>query len=228
MKRRLRSLLALGFGSATLLPASVACAADQAPPAGQAPAAPPPASHAQAPARHVHAPLPGGDGVYGRFDGSLTLGASLGAELEDGEPRGAVKVSAHYLWTAGVYARYSDAFGSNDERPVRVVSLGIDARPVFLPRFARDLEHGPALLDLTLDSVSLNAGAYFAQPVRGAFGDERGFEAGVGFGVPLLAQAQGLWLEARAERRFADRGANAWLFTLSLAYHALAWSTEAE
>ena len=220
----LPSLLALSLGSAALLLDASAHAQDGALTPGDAPAsAAPPAS---TPA--VHAPLPGADGVYGRFDGSITLGASAGAELEAGEPRGALKLSAHYLWTAGVYGRYSDSFGSASQRPLRAVSLGIDARPLFLPRFARDMEHGPALLDLTLDSFSLNAGAYFAEPSGRSFGDARGFEAGLGFGVPLFGQADGPWLEARAERRFADLGPNAWLFTLSVAYHAVVWTTEAE
>jgi hypothetical protein len=209
MKRALlSSLLALGFGSAALSLSGLALADDEA-----------------TRAAHLHAPLPGYDGVYGRFDGSLTLAASAGAELEDGEPRGALKIAAHYMWTAGVYARYADAFGNADQRSTRVASLGVDVRPLFLPRFARDYEHGPALLDLTLDSLSLSAGAYFGQPRSRDFGDERGFEIGLGFGIPLLSEARGPWLEARAERRFADRGENAWLFTLALAYHALTWST---
>jgi hypothetical protein len=169
----------------------------------------------------------GSDGVYGRFDANLTLDVAAGAELEAGEPRAALKLSADYLSTAGVYGRYSDAFGTAEARPSRVASCGVQLQPLFLPRFAVDLERGPALLDLALDSLSLSAGAYFAQPDGRGFGDERGFETGLGFGLPLAARAQGLWLEARAERRFADRGDNAWLFTLSLAYHALAWSTEA-
>jgi hypothetical protein len=166
--------------------------------------------------------------VYGRFDGSLALAGSLGAELEAGEPRGALKLSAHFLWTAGAYVRYSDAFGSADVRPVRVASLGVDVRPLFLPRFALDTEHGPAWFDLALDSISLSAGAYFAQPQLGDLGDVRGFETGLGFGVPLCGEARGFWLETRAERRFADQGANAWLFTLAVAYHALAWSTDTQ
>jgi hypothetical protein len=215
--RALPSLLTLGFGSAALLCASTARADEAAYADEAAPAA-----------RRVHAPLPGYDGVYGRFDGTLALAASAGAELEGGEARGALKLSAHYLWTAGAYVRYSDAFGSEDLRPARVASLGIDVRPLFLPRFALDKEHGPAWLDLALDSFSLSAGAYFAAPRQGDFGDVRGFETGLGLGVPLCGEARGLWLDARAERRFADHGANAWLFTLSLAYHALAWSTDTE
>src|SRR5689334_7876866 len=80
---------------------------------------------------HRHAPLPGSDGVYGRLDGSLALGFAAGAELEGGEGRGALRIAGHYLWTAGVYGRYSDAFGGGSERPRRVVSLGLDLRPLF-------------------------------------------------------------------------------------------------
>lgn len=217
------SLLALAFGLAALLGVTAARAAETAP-NGEAS----PTEDAASGVRRVHAPLPGSDGVYGRFDGTLALAAAAGAELEGGEARGALKLSAHYLWTAGVYGRYSDAFGHQSERPARVASLGIDVRPLFLPRFALDNEHGPAWLDLALDSFSLNAGAYFAEPNVGDFGDVRGFETGLGFGVPLCGEARGLWLDARAERRFADHGANAWLFTLSVAYHALAWSTDTE
>jgi hypothetical protein len=179
---------------------------------------------AHPPAR-VYAPLPGSDGVYGRLDGKLALALSAGAELEGGEPRAAFRVSAHYLWTAGVYARYSDAFGTAERRPARALSFGVDLRPLFLPRFGLDLEEGPALVDLTLDSLSLNAGAYFAEPKAAAFGDERGFDLGLGFGLPLFGEAKGLWLDARAERRFADRSASVWLFTLALSYHAITWST---
>jgi hypothetical protein len=176
--------------------------------------------------RRVHAPSPGSDGVYGRLDGSVDLGLGAGVELEAGQPRATLRATGHYLWTAGGYLRYSDNFGKSSERPLRALACGIDVRPLFLPRFSLDLQQGPALLDLTLDSLSLSAGAYLAQPEEAGFGDERGFDLGLGFGVPLLAQANGPWLEARAERRFADGGQSAWLFTLSLAYRALILPTE--
>ncbi|MDF3067196.1 MAG: putative secreted protein [Polyangiaceae bacterium] len=173
-----------------------------------------------------HAPLPGSDGVYGRMDGLLALAADVGAEVEDGEPRGALRLSAHYLWMAGVYGRYSDAFGGAEARPARTASLGVDLRPLFLPRFSQDWERGPAFLDLAVDSLSLNAGAYFAKPLGQSFGDERGFELGAGFGLPLASHAKGPWLDFRAERRFADEGDSAWLFTASLGYHLITWSTD--
>ncbi|RYZ05352.1 MAG: hypothetical protein EOO73_20220 [Myxococcales bacterium] len=185
------------------------------------------AAHARADApERVHAPLPGADGVYGRLDGLVAVAADVGAELEDGEPRASLRLSAHYLWIAGVYGRYSDAFGGAERRPERVASLGLDVRPLFLPRFSQDWERGPALLDLSLDSLSLSAGAYFAEPLGRGFGDERGFELGAGFGLPLLGRAEGPWLDLRAERRFADEGDSAWLFTASLGYHLLTWSTD--
>lgn len=173
------------------------------------------------------AQLPGSDGVYGRLDGNLAVAGSAGAELESGQARGSLRLSLHYLWTAGLYGRYSDAFGQGGERAERVASLGVDLRPLFLPRFALDLEQGPAWVDLTLDSLSLTAGAYFAEPRGRDFGAERGFETGLGFGLPLSGAARGPWLEARAERRFADRGSSAWLFTVALAFHTLTWTTDA-
>jgi len=206
--------LALGIGSAAFGWSTPATAAESTADAGET--------------RHTLALPPGSDGVYGRLDGNLAFALAAGAELDNGQPRGALRLSAHYLWTAGVYARYSDAFGSAERRPSRALSFGVDLRPLFLPRFGLDLEQGPATLDLALDSFSLTAGAYFAEPQGEDFGHERGFETGLGFGVPLLAEARGPWLDARAERRFADHGENAWLFTLSLSLHLLTWSTTAE
>ncbi len=177
----------------------------------------------ESPARH--SPLHGQDGVYGRFDGTLDLGVAAGLELEAGEPRASLRATGHVWWTAGAYLRYADGFGAAGERARRVLGAGVDVRPLFLPRFGLDYQQGPAQLDLTLDSLSLSAGAYFAEPRAGELGDERGFELGLGFGLPLRAQATGPWLEARAERRFADGAGDAWLFTLALSYRALILST---
>jgi len=173
-----------------------------------------------------HAPLPGSDGVYGRFDGRLDLGLAAGGELEAGHGRASLRLSAHYLSTAGVYARYADAFGAPDDFARRLASFGIDLKPLFLPRFARDYERGPATLDLLLDSISLSAGAYFAGRRHRGSETERGFEAGLGVGLPLCGHARGLWLETRAERRFADHGPSDWVLTAALAFHMITWTTE--
>jgi hypothetical protein len=184
------------------------------------------AAERSAESAHVHAPLPGSDGVYGRLDGSLALALAAGAELEASEPGASLRFSGHYLWTAGGYLQYSDAFGGGRERSARAVGLGVEVRPLFLPRFALDNEQGPALLDLTLDSLALSGGAYFAAPPAGSLGDERGFELGFGLAVPLLAQAEGPWLGLRAAHRFADERENTWIFSLELSFHTLILTTD--
>lgn len=136
-----------------------------------------------------------GDGVYGRFDGDLTLSFGLGAELGNGS-RGAAIGRALYYHSAALVAEYADAF-SRDAELRRVLFLGAEVRPLFLPRWSMNLERNGALLDLTLDSLSLGAGAYLAGTPEASFGRKVGFEGSVGFGVPLFATANGPWLEAR-------------------------------
>ena len=141
------------------------------------------------------------DGAYGRFDGDLDVGLSLGAELAPETRRASARLSMHYFSMAGLAVGYADALGS-DQRAARELSVGVDLRPLFIPRWSNDLTRGPALLDLTLDSLSLGAGAFWAQPEDGGFGSERGFVGSVGVGVPLRARAQGPWVEARAVARW--------------------------
>lgn len=201
------------LAGATLLSLSALC--------GQAGATP-----GESERSHPRAHSTGDDGIYARLDANFALRFEAGAELQDGDARGALRASAHYLWTAGVYARYSDSLGRRTPQGLRVASLGVDLRPLFLPRFALDLEQGPALLDLCLDSLSLTAGAYFAKPMDASFGHLRGFETGLGLGVPLLGRTRGPWLDLRAERRFADHAESAWLFSLSVGLETLVWSTD--
>jgi hypothetical protein len=66
------------------------------------------------------------------------------------------------------------------------------------------MEQGPGFIDLAIDSFELDAGAFWATPSGGAFGDRRGLELGLGFGLPLLGNARGPWIEARGLLRFAD------------------------
>src|SRR5688572_20715842 len=144
------------------------------------------------------------DGVYGRFDGDLDLALSLGAELESDVERLLVAASAHYFWTAGVYGTFREALGeASDELPARrLFSVGVDIRPLFVPRWSLDLQTGPATLDLMLDSISMSAGAYFAPSDEGA--RRRGFETTFGAGVPLTGAAAGPWLSARYHVRWPE------------------------
>lgn len=146
------------------------------------------------------------DGVYDRMDGPFTLGFGAGVEQARSAVRGAARLSLHYYWSAGVYAGYSRAFSG--DTPADALATGIDFRPAFLPRWAKNMEQGPAVLDLCLDSISLGLGAFWQKPDAGAFGSRRGFEASLGFGVPLFARASGLWLTGRGLLRWPD-GSNA-------------------
>ena len=77
-----------------------------------------------------------GDGTYGRLDGDLDLGFGLGAlvDLEHGEPGAAARVSGHWFFMAGGYVSYADALGTALD-PKRRLGLGVDLRPLFLPRW---------------------------------------------------------------------------------------------
>jgi hypothetical protein len=172
-----------------------------------------------------------GDGVYGRFDGDLALGVGLGAELGQ-NTRAAARLSLHYFYMAGVYASYRDTLsGRSDEADTsddaraalaaRVLSFGIDLRPAFIPRWSRSYEQGPSFLDLALDSISLGMGAFFAEPPGGALGDGRGFELSLGFGLPIVGQASGPWLEARGLLSLPDAGESSTTTALVL----LSWHT---
>ncbi len=147
------------------------------------------------------------DGVYGRLDGAFDLGLSAGAEFGTDSPAGNARASLHYYSMAGVYAAYVDAF--RDEHPTsRLVSLGIDLRPLFVPRWAKSWEAGPGTLDLVIDSLSLSLGAFFASRRGSALGEARGLDLSLGFGVPLTGRAAGPWVRTRGNLRWnepADR-----------------------
>jgi len=145
-----------------------------------------------------------GDGVYGRFDGDLSLALGLGVDAGEGL-RGAVVGRALYFHTLGLLMAYSDALGS-DASIVRVASASLEIRPLFLLRWQGDRALGEPLLDLTLDSLALELGAFAAENTAAEFGEPIGFQAALGFGVPLLAAAQGPWLEARAAYRSGVAG----------------------
>jgi hypothetical protein len=158
------------------------------------------------------------DGVYGRFDGDLDLGVAAGAEIADSQVSGTVALSAHYFSSVGVRVGYTDAF--SDTTPyARALSVDLEIRPLFLPRWSYGMESGPGFLDLLLDSTSIGIGGFWDEPSATPFGDRHGLVAFVGLGIPLFARAEGLWLDVRALRRFTDGSApgayNALVFSLS-------------
>jgi hypothetical protein len=140
-----------------------------------------------------------GDGAYGRLDGDMDLALGLGPSLDfaRADPALTVRGSAHWFTIAGIYAVYQESLPET-ARLQRRLGVGVDLRPLFLVRWPRGLERGPALLDLTLDSLSLGLGLSFGEEVDRPFGSRHGFETSLGFGVPLAREASGPWLEVRA------------------------------
>jgi hypothetical protein len=138
-----------------------------------------------------------GDGAYGRFDGDLDLGLGAGgaAYFVTEDRAFTLRGTGHWYSTAGLYLSYAESLG--DAGLERRAGFGIELEPLFLLRWSQALEQGPALLDLTLDSLSLGVGYTLAQAEGRGFGSTRGVELSLGFGVPLFAEAGGPWLEAR-------------------------------
>jgi hypothetical protein len=138
-----------------------------------------------------------GDGAYGRFDGDLDLGfgAGMSAGFGSGDLGVGLRATAHWYSTLGLFVTYAESVRAS--RVERRGGAGIELEPLFLLRWSEALERGPAVLDLTLDSLSLGAGYFLLEPSGRGFGARRGVELSLGFGLPLLGQAGGPWLEAR-------------------------------
>lgn len=146
-------------------------------------------------------------GVYGRFDGDLSLSVGAGGELgfSPASPRLLGTVALRYYSLIGVYAGYRE--GLRQEDPfARGLSAGVLLEPLFLLRWSKASTTGSAFWDLTLDSLGLAFGAHADQPAGGDFAASRGFELGVGGGVPLLAWAEGAWIRTQGQLRWFDDG----------------------
>ena len=170
------------------------------------------------------------DGLHGRFDGDLELRVGAGAAIAAGGPMLAADVAARYLCTAGVFVHYADAIGTRGPRVERSIAAGVELAPLFLARYANNLEGGPPRLDLLLDSIAFGVGAFWAAPPHGAFGATPGLELSLGLAIPILPRATGPFLRVRGALRwrdadlapgpesasFIDRGA---LLSITLGWH---------
>lgn len=168
------------------------------------------------------------DGSYGRVEGDLLFVGDVGAAVALGGVGLETHVSLLYLSTAGGYFRYVEAFGNEDAPYARLLAVGFDLRPLFLGRYALDLERGPAHLDLFVDSLSLVIGpTWTASPITAEFEAAPGIELGVGIEVPLLPSASGPYLgvlglarwgphdiDGTANANFLERGSSV-VFTFS-------------
>ena len=150
-------------------------------------------------------PPPESDGVYGRLRGNTDASLKLGGLLSHSRLSASVGASAHYYSLLGITGDYSESL-ADDALQQRSFSVGSELRPLFLPRWLLGKQTGPAWLDLTLDSICVGFGAYFAQVAEPAE-DLRGVWMSAGVGLPVIGRASGPWVELRALRRWPDPGA---------------------
>lgn len=144
------------------------------------------------------------DGLYGRFEGDVAVDATAGVSFSRGTGF-AFGARGLYLGTVGLYGSLEVA-ASSDARfapghDLRAFGGGIEARPLFLPRFLKARETGPAIADLVLDSIALRLGARHEPGLPGT-----AFDLGFGLEVPLLAEWSGPFLAGTATYTVARDG----------------------
>jgi hypothetical protein len=153
-----------------------------------------------------------GDGIYGRLAGDFDVSVRLGGEYERSVAP-TVGASLFYFWTLGISADHV----FDTAKSIQRTSLGVELRPLFLPRWDADLQRGPALLDLTLDSLAIGAAVHLPHES----GADPGPQLSLGLGLPLLARASGPWLEFKGVYRFPSEPANGAAAFALLSWHAL-------
>jgi hypothetical protein len=145
------------------------------------------------------------DGTYGRIAGDMTLVGALGGVVAARGPRAEAELRLRYLQSVGAFVSYEDGavLGSSAE-PERVLTAGVEARPLFFFRWLRGREGGSAWLDLAIDSLGLELGAVFAQPAGTGFASVGGLQLGLGVEVPLLPRSTGPWIGLHGGVRWSD------------------------
>jgi hypothetical protein len=134
------------------------------------------------------------DGSYGRVEGDLLFDGSVGAALGASGFGLETHVSLLYLSSIGLYGRYVEQLGKDDAPFDRLFGVGVELRPLFLGRYALDLERGPAFLDLFVDSFAFVLGATFRDENPGSLEPMPGLELGLSSEFPLLPRASGPYL----------------------------------
>lgn len=180
-------------------------------------------------ATSAHARAEGDDGMYGRVAGDLDLRAHAGVAVASGGPALAANLAAVYLATVGVYLHYTDALGSQAPAVGRSLAAGVHLAPAFVVRGALNAEHGPAFLDLLVDSFAFELGSVWSAPRIVGWSATPGLEAALGFDIPLAARATGPFLGVRGALRWrpedfgpsassnvVDRGA---VLSITLGWH---------
>jgi hypothetical protein len=141
---------------------------------------------------------------YGRVEGDIAFAMGAGVVAAPRGGRGEVELRARYLDSAGIFATYEDGrlFGSAAE-PGRVLSGGLELRPLFLYRWLQGQEMEAARWDLLIDSFGLELGATLSEP-SGQGLTQAGLQAGIGVEFPILLRASGPWVGIHGGVRWSD------------------------
>jgi hypothetical protein len=174
--------------------------------------------------------LAAADGSYGRLDGDLTFVGGVGGSVvaHDGSALASGDLRLRYLDAAGASVSYEEGlsrtggFGSLR----RAFLAGVEFRPLFPIRFLKAKQTGEGFFDLTLDSLSLDVGAWLPQRM-GSASRRFGMYAGIAVELPLFARASGLWVRLSSQLRWApqrlegddDPSGRSVVFGLGLAWH---------
>ncbi len=139
-----------------------------------------------------------GNGVYGRFNGDLSLRIGVGTEVSLTSQNIRPLLVGNFIayQTVGIYAAYREGLPSDSDFE-RALSLGLTFSPLFIWRWSEDLQWGSPYWDLLVDSIGISAAIHLAQPENGNFGQLLGAEWGLTAGFPLLGRANGLWLRTQ-------------------------------
>ena len=131
------------------------------------------------------------DGAYGRLDGDVALDLSLGTRLALSPPDPAAfnaRLGALYVATVGTFVSLDRGAHAHDKLGT---SLGVEVRPLFIPRFVSAGQTGPAWLDLVIDSFSL------ALASRWVGNHSAALELSTGVELPLFAAYAGPLIAVR-------------------------------
>lgn len=147
------------------------------------------------------------DGAYGRIDGDMAAQIDAGAGVIGNRAVGLVTGTMRYLQTAGLYTTFAHQL----KQPPRVRdsapwswSVGVELKPLFMPRFLSDLQSDTPVLDLFVDSFSMRFGLVTSH--RGPMSQQPGFEAAIAIGLPLTKHATGPWISTSAAMRWSQHG----------------------
>ena len=151
------------------------------------------------------------DPSLGRVDGDVGVVAGLGGALGPSGARALAEVRLRYLESAGLFATYEDgSLLGGPPQGARAIATGLELRPLFLYRWLDGHETRRARLDLAIDSLGLELGAWFPQASPGSgFVGHPGFELGLGLEIPVGTSATGVWVGLHGGVRWGDRSLGA-------------------